>query len=93
MNALVKETEKAWQALGKVSYGPIKGEELSLQERRSLYIAVDMKTGDIFTKENLRCIRPSYGLPPKYYDTVLGKRVKKDVKKGTPMSWELVADY
>ncbi len=93
MRALVLETERTWQSLGKVHYGPTESEKPSLQERRSLYIAVDMKAGDIFTKDNLRCVRPSYGLPPKYYDILLGKQVKRDVKKGTPVDWKLVNNF
>lgn len=94
MKTLVVETERARQSLGRPYYGPTKDEKPSLQERRSLYIAADMKVGDVFTKENLRCIRPSYGLAPKYYDTLLdNKRVKQNVKKGTPVSWELVDKF
>ena len=49
-----------------------------------------MKKGDVFTPENLRCIRPGQGLAPKYYEVLLGKRVNRDVKKGTPVEWEMV---
>ncbi|MDO8521850.1 MAG: pseudaminic acid synthase [bacterium] len=90
MKELVVETERAWQSLGHVSYGATASEKASLQERRSLYIASDMKAGDVLTKGNLRCIRPSYGLPPKFYDVLLGKKVLRDVKKGTPVDWTLV---
>ncbi len=90
MNSLVKETEKAWQALGQVNFGPTKYEEASLQFRRSLYVVEDMKMGDIFTIKNLRAIRPGLGLPPKYYEILLGKKVKTNIKKGTPVSWELL---
>jgi len=90
MHALVAETERAWQALGKVSYGPTEKEKKSLIFRRSLYIVQDMKKGDKFTKENLRAIRPGLGLAPKYYVTLLGKRVNRDVQRGTAVSWELV---
>jgi len=90
MRALVSETESAWQALGKITYGPTKEEKKSLVFRRSLYIVRDMKKGDILTKENIRAIRPGLGLAPKYYDILLGKRIKKDVQRGTAVSWELV---
>lgn len=90
MKELVIETERAWQALGKISFGPTEKEKTSLQYRRSLYVAEDMKAGDVFTKENLRAIRPGFGLPPKYCDVFLGKRIKKSVKKGTPVSWDLI---
>jgi pseudaminic acid synthase len=90
MKALVIETERAWQALGEVKYGPTEKEKASLKFRRSIYAAKDIKAGDIFTKENIRVIRPGYGLEPKYYDLILGKTVKKDVKKGTPLSWDIL---
>jgi len=90
MQVLVSETEKAWQALGCVYYGPTEKEKSSLQYRRSLYVIQDMKAGDLFTKDNLRAIRPGFGLSPKYYDVLLGKPVKQNIKKGTPVSWELI---
>lgn len=90
MKSLVVETEHAWQALGKITYGPTKREKDSLKYRRSLYIVEDMKAGDEFNKENLRIIRPGYGLSPRFYYELLGKKVNQDVKKGTPFSWELL---
>lgn len=81
MKMLVEETERAWLSLGMIHYGPTNAEKPSLEHRRSLYIAEDLKAGDLITKENVRAIRPGHGLPPKYYDVVLGKAVKKDVKK------------
>eukprot|EP01037_Dinobryon_pediforme_P027965 gene27965-31045_t len=74
LQALVVETERAWQSIGNISYGPTEKEKASLQFRRSLYVAQDMKLGDVFTKENLRAVRPGLGLPPKYFDALLGKR-------------------
>jgi pseudaminic acid synthase len=90
LHALVVESKRAWQALGRVSYGRTEKEKRSLQFRRSLYVAQDMKAGDRFTPDNLRSIRPGFGLPPKYYERLLGKHVTHDVKKGTPVSWELI---
>ncbi|WP_434133636.1 pseudaminic acid synthase [Sporomusa sphaeroides] len=90
MKLLVTETERAWQALGKISYGPTEKEKASLQFRRSLYVTKDIKAGEILTEENIRSIRPGLGLPPKYYDVVLGKRAERDIKRGTPLSWELL---
>ena len=91
MVQLVKETESAWRALGKVSYGPTEAEKNSIQFRRSLYIVKDLKAGDVLTAENVRAIRPGLGLPTKYLEVVLGKRVKKDVVRGTGLSWNLFA--
>lgn len=90
MSALVTETERAWQSLGKISYGPIEAERKSLQYRRSLYITKDLKSGDILTTENVRAIRPGLGLPTKYLETLLGKRVNQPVLRGTALSWDMV---
>lgn len=90
LKTLVIETERAWQALGKVSYGRTKDEEGSVKFRRSIYVTEDIKAGEVFTKDNVRTIRPGYGLPPKYLDKVLGKKAKKDITKGTPLSWDLL---
>jgi len=88
---LRSEIDRAWQSLGQVSYGGTQAEEGSRAFRRTVYIALDMKKGDAFTVDNLRVVRPGFGLAPKYYDLLLGKHVKKDVPAGTPMSWDLLA--
>ena len=90
MKQLVAETERAWQSLGSIKYGPTEAEKPSMKFRRSLYIVQDMKDGDILTPENLRCIRPGMGLPPKYYEMLLGRKVICNVSKGTATSWELL---
>jgi len=90
MRQLVIETERAWQALGQISYSPGEQESKSLKFRRSLYIAKDMAAGEVLTPENLRIVRPGYGLEPKYYDVLLGKKVNQAVQKGTPLSWDLI---
>ena len=90
MRQLVIETERAWQAMGKISYGVTAAEQKSLIFRRSLYIAQNMQSGDILTPDNLRAIRPGQGLPPKYYNLLLGKKIKVDVQAGTPVKWELL---
>lgn len=88
--ALVRETATAASALGHVSYGLNEAEAGSLIFRRSLYIVEDMKAGDVLTASNLRAIRPGYGLPPKFIDQLMGKRVSRDVSRGTAASWELL---
>lgn len=90
LKMLVEETERAWQSLGKVTYGPTEDEKSSIAYRRSLYIGENLKAGDVLTKENVRIIRPGHGLAPKYFDLVLGKRVKQDAKKGTPLTFDLL---
>ncbi|NOU66729.1 pseudaminic acid synthase [Paenibacillus sp. LMG 31461] len=88
--SLVIESERVWQSLGKVTYGPTQAEKPSLKHRRSLYIVQDLAAGDILTKDNVRAIRPGAGMPPKYLDKFLGRRVVKDIPKGTPITWDQV---
>lgn len=90
MRNLVDESIRAWQALGEINYGPTNEERASLKYHRSVFVVQDMKKGDIFTKKNIRIIRPGFGLEPKYYDVFLGKRVKQDIQRGTPLSWGLL---
>lgn len=88
--SLVVETERAWQSLGHVSYGATEAEKKSVLFRRSIYIAEDVSAGETLTPRNLRCVRPGLGLAPKYYETLLGRKVNANVKKGTPMDWTLL---
>ena len=90
LKMLVEETKRAWQSIGHIKYGPTDAEKPSLDHRRTLYIGKDLQRGDVLTKENVRIIRPGLGLPPKYFELVIGKAVKQDVKKGTALSWELL---
>jgi pseudaminic acid synthase len=90
MAQLVIESKRAWQALGKVSYGVTAAEKKSLQFRRTLYIVQDMKAGDVLSPANLRAIRPGLGLAPKYLSVFLGKTLTKDCPRGTPLSWDLI---
>jgi pseudaminic acid synthase len=90
MEQLVLETERAWQAMGQVSYGATEAEKKSMVFRRSLYIVKDLKAGDVLTIENVRAIRPGLGLPIKYLDIVLGKTIKCNLKRGTAISWDFL---
>ena len=90
MMMLVQESERAWKALGTVSYGPNEVEKKSIKFRRSLYVVQDLKAGDVLTRENVRAIRPGMGLPPKYLDKLLGKTVNQTVKRGTALNWDLI---
>ena len=87
---LVRESVNAWESLGEIRYGAAREEESSLQERRSLYVSRDVRAGEVLTPQNLRCIRPGFGLAPRYYSIVLGRRVTRDLKKGTPLDWDCV---
>ena len=90
LKSLVIESERAFDAIGEIQYGIQKAEEKSKFFKRSLYIGQDIKKGDIFTAENLRVIRPGDGLEPKYYELILGKSAKTDMKTGTPLQWDHV---
>ena len=87
---LVVETERASQAIGGIRFGPTSAEAAGSRKRRSLYVGKDMTAGERFTTANLRRIRPGMGLPPKYYEMILGRKVKLDVPRGTPVSWDIV---
>lgn len=88
--ALVTESERAWRALGKVTYGHTQSEVQSLAFRRSLYVTRDLRAGELLSHDNVRAIRPGHGLPPKYLDQIIGMRVSRDVKRGTPVKWDIL---
>lgn len=87
---MVDNIRKIELALGRVTYGLTPKQEREREHSRSLFIARDMKAGEVFSPENLRSVRPADGLHTMYYEELLGRRVRRDVKMGTPMSWELV---
>jgi N-acetylneuraminate synthase len=91
LRELVDESRRAWEAVGEVKYGPLPAERASLIFRRSLYVTADLRAGDELTLENLRSIRPSNGLAPSHLEDLIGRRVSRDVPRGTPASWDLLA--
>lgn len=91
LSSLVQETERAWQALGEVLYGVTEAEKNSLVFRRSIYVADNMDEGTEFTSQNLRIVRPGLGLPPRYLEEFIGRRVRRTVTAGTPLTWDLLA--
>lgn len=91
LKALVEETHRAWEALGRIQYGPTEAERASLKFRRTLYVAQDLAAGDELTEESMRAVRPGYGLPTKHYEFLLGKRVARAVSRGTPLSFDLLS--
>ncbi len=90
MKSLVIESKRAWQALGGIKYGASKSEKPSLQFRRSLYIVKDIKAGEEITLENIRAIRPGYGLPTKHLNNLIGKTVNRDIARGTAVNWDFI---
>jgi len=85
MKKLVADVNTAYQSLGSIFYGPTESEMSSLKYRRSLYAAENIKKGELFSKENIRSIRPSNGLSTKMYDKVIGKKAVIDISKGEPL--------
>ena len=90
MKSLVEESERAFLAMGEVQYGIQEAEEKSLRYKRSIYVVEDIEEGEKFTNENIRVIRPGDGMKPKFLEKVLGKKAKQDLKRGTPLSWEIL---
>jgi len=88
---MVEAIRTAEQALGDVRYEVTTHEAASRAYRRSLFVVRDMKAGEVFTKDNVRSIRPGHGLAPKHVDDVLGRRAGQDIERGTPLSWTLVS--
>ena len=87
---MVKAIREVEKALGKVSYELTEKMKKGREFSRSLFVVRDVKAGEMFSEENVRSIRPGYGLHPKFLKDIIGRRAKKDIKKGTPLSWELI---
>lgn len=90
MRQLVRETERAWQALGHVHYGRSEKDRSSLKFRRSLYISRDVREGEPLGADNIRIVRPGYGLAPKYMELFVGRTAARALKAGTPVTWDIV---
>ncbi|MCB0257021.1 MAG: pseudaminic acid synthase [Anaerolineae bacterium] len=88
--AMVEAVRVAEKALGQISYAVTKREAASRVFRRSLFVVQDMQVGDIFTSENVRSIRPGYGLDTRYLDQVLGRFASQHISRGTPLKWKLI---
>jgi N-acetylneuraminate synthase len=88
LKGLCVGVKTAWESLGKVDYGRKSSEQGNIKFRRSLYAFEDIKKGEMFTKENVKSIRPGFGLPPKYYEEILGTIAQKNIRRGLPLSQE-----
>jgi pseudaminic acid synthase len=87
---LVTECRRAWEAVGRVRFGPTDVERASLRYRRSIYVCSDVCAGETFTVENLRRVRPGEGLEPRFLELVLGRAAAVDLRAGSPLRWEHV---
>lgn len=90
LSALCQGANTAFQAMGKVDYGRKASEQGNVKFRRSLYFVKDLKAGEVITDQHIRCIRPGFGLLPKFFDRYIGKTVKQGIKMGTATRWDLV---
>jgi N-acetylneuraminate synthase len=88
---MVDAIRVAEKALGQVKYGLTEAEQLSQRSRRSLFVVQDVKAGERLTSDNVRSIRPGYGLPPKHYEEVIGRLAARDMQRGTPLQWDAIA--
>ncbi len=89
LTALCRDSKTAWQALGAVNYGRKSSEQSNVKFRRSLYVVKDVKKGEVFTAENIKSIRPGFGLSPKHYTSIINGVAKRDIVRGTPTSKDL----
>jgi len=87
---MVEAVRNAEKAMGKVTYELSEKQLKSREHSRSLFAVEDIKKGEKFTEKNVKSIRPGFGLHPKYYDYILGKTARKDIKKGEPLNWGLI---
>jgi N-acetylneuraminate synthase len=92
LSQLCRDSKTAWSSLGKVNYERTEAEQGNVKFRRSLYVVENIESGDILTKNNVRSIRPGFGIAPKHYFDILGKKVKRDITKGTPLQFKLLED-
>lgn len=90
LSQLCRNVDIAWRAVGKVRYSRAKSEQANVKFRRSLYAVADISAGERLKLENVRSIRPGYGIAPKYLDIILGKKVNRDVARGTPITWDVI---
>ncbi|MNP48111.1 Pseudaminic acid synthase [compost metagenome] len=86
--ALCKSAAIAWESLGRVDYGRKSSEIGNVQFRRSLYFVKSLKRGDVVTADAIRSVRPGFGLPPKYFDDLVGKRLSQDVEINSATRWD-----
>ena len=90
MQSLVTETKRAWESLGTPTYGTTDAEKKSLMFRRSIYVSEDVAVGTCLNDDNLRIVRPSLGLHPRHYDTLIGRIAIRNIKQGEPANWDMI---
>lgn len=89
--AMAESVRTVEKALGRVQYGVEKKEAASVVFKRSLFVVCDVLAGETFTENNIRCIRPGYGLHPRHLDEILGRKASRNIARGTPLEWALLS--
>lgn len=87
---MVQAVRTVEASLGKVTYGVSEQEKTSYSSRKSIFVVKDIKKGECFTNENIRVIRPGYGLKPKYFENILGQHALCDIERGTPLAFDMM---
>ena len=87
LQALCRDSKTAWQALGRVHYGLKSSEQGNVQFRRSLYFVKDLQKGDTIDETCIRSVRPGFGIAPKHFDELIGKRLTRNVQANTKTDW------
>ena len=90
LKILVDDCKRAFLSLGNVKYGLTSDEINMVKFKRSVYVSKDVKKGELFSKKNIRVIRPGFGIKPKYFDLIIGKKSKYNIPAGKPLSWDLI---
>ena len=90
LESLVKDCKDAWQSIGKVGFSRPKSEKQSLKYRRSIYFIENLTAGSLITTNSIRAIRPGFGISPKFFDELIGKKVKFDVERGDPVTVDII---
>lgn len=88
--ALCYDSKTAWRALGQINYGRKSSEQGNVQFRRSLYAVKDIENGDLLTPENVRSVRPGFGIPPKHYQDIIGKNANQSIPKATALKFDMI---
>jgi pseudaminic acid synthase len=91
-SSMVESIRAVEQSLGSVCFEPTPGEAVSMLHRKSIFVTADIRKGDVFTRENIRVIRPAQGIKPMYYDQILGKRSACDIEAGTPLEGKHISE-
>jgi pseudaminic acid synthase len=87
---MVQDIRAVERAVGTISYEISKSEQTNITFRKSIFVVKDIKAGEALSENNIRVIRPGYGLAPKHYESMIGKKAVKDIEEGSPLDWSMI---